>query len=87
MFFFFWSFRNNFKFFTEMDEIFRKELKADSSCADMFAAEDPDDCVETELNQQTGEKKLWFYELQEQQRFAKRCSKLEKKNNDLKKYT
>ncbi|XP_016889666.1 uncharacterized protein LOC103382810 isoform X3 [Cynoglossus semilaevis] len=45
--------RNNFKFFTEMDEIFRKELKADSSCADMFAAEDPDDCVETELNQQT----------------------------------
>lgn len=40
-----------------MDEIFRKELKADSSCADMFAAEDPDDCVETELNQQTGEEK------------------------------
>lgn len=52
--FFFNSFiccRQDFKFFSEMDGIFRKQLKADDSDPDLLVPEEPEDCVaEPELN-------------------------------------
>ncbi|XP_047191851.1 uncharacterized protein zgc:113263 isoform X3 [Scophthalmus maximus] len=37
--------KEEFKFFSEMEEIFRKELKLDGSVADTSATEEPDDCA------------------------------------------
>lgn len=39
------KFSEEFKFFSEMDEIFRRELKVDGSVADMSATDEPDDCT------------------------------------------
>lgn len=40
---FLFEFREDFKFFTEMDEIFRRRLKADSSVPDTPAPDEPED--------------------------------------------
>lgn len=51
---FFYSFlccRQDFKFFSEMDGIFRKQLKADDSDSDLLVPEEPEECVaEPELS-------------------------------------
>lgn len=39
------KFREDFKFFSQMDEIFRRELKMDGSVADMLVTDEPDDCT------------------------------------------
>lgn len=44
-FFFFFKFREEFKFFSELDKIFRKELKVDDSVADMLVTDELDDCT------------------------------------------
>lgn len=43
--------RLDFKFFSEMDGIFRKQLKADDSDSELLVPEEPEDCVvEPELS-------------------------------------
>lgn len=43
--------RQDFKFFSEMDGIFRKQLKADDSDSDLLVPEEPEDSVaEPELS-------------------------------------
>ncbi|XP_070785463.1 uncharacterized protein [Enoplosus armatus] len=37
--------KEDFKFFSEMDEIFRRELKADDSVADTSVTDEPNDCT------------------------------------------
>lgn len=39
------KFREEFKFFNEMDEIFRRELKVDGSVTDTSVSDEPDDCT------------------------------------------
>lgn len=58
--FFPFKFREEFKFFSEMDEIFRKELKVDGSVADTSVTDEPDDSTMV-LGQKKGETKssLW----------------------------
>lgn len=41
--FFSFEFREDFKFYSEMDEIFRKELKADKPTPDTSVTDEPDD--------------------------------------------
>lgn len=41
--FFSFEFRADFKFFSEMDEIFRRELKVDRSVTDTSVTDEPDD--------------------------------------------
>ncbi|XP_008281157.1 uncharacterized protein LOC103358113 [Stegastes partitus] len=45
--------KEDFKFFSEMETIFRKELKGDDSAADTSVADEPDECV-PELSQKKG---------------------------------
>lgn len=42
---FFYKCRGEFKFFNEMEKIFRKELKVDDVAADTSAADEPDDYI------------------------------------------
>ncbi|XP_078137669.1 uncharacterized protein LOC144537707 isoform X1 [Sander vitreus] len=39
--------KEEYKFFSEMDEIFRRELKVDGSVADTSVTDEPDDCTQT----------------------------------------
>ena len=51
------AYREEFKFFSEMDKIFTKELNTDSSVTDMPVTDEPDDST-LELGQKKGLKKL-----------------------------
>lgn len=42
----FFKFREDYKFYSEMDEIFRRELKVDDSVADTEDTEEPEDCTQ-----------------------------------------
>lgn len=50
------DFRAKFKFFREMDEIFKKELRVDDSAAETSFGVEDDDCA-SELSQVKGEAK------------------------------
>ncbi|XP_029318417.1 uncharacterized protein LOC115028663 [Cottoperca gobio] len=45
--------KEEYKFFSEMDEIFRRELKVDDSVADTSVAEEPDDCTQNQVSSGT----------------------------------
>lgn len=52
--FFSFEFREDFKFYSEMDEIFRKELKADKPASDT-SVDEPDDYTLVPSAQNKGE--------------------------------
>ena len=53
--FFSFEFREDFKFYSEMDEIFRKELKADKTASDTSVTDEPDDYTLVPSAQNKGE--------------------------------
>ena len=54
--FVFFTHREEFKFFSEMEKIFRKELKVDGSVAETSVIDEPDEGT-LELSQKKGETK------------------------------